>query len=172
MSLTTEPVVFSKAAPLIQAVSVTRAPLMLPLVAFQSMVITVFVQHPERTRGYLLRLAVIVGGIGGVGALAAAACGPWLMAVIFGPAYANTPLILGFLVLAAACLALLTLTGAVALAADHHRLNILGWCVALVVSVVIMLLPVCLETRTVASLVVGPLLGSICHILGLVRRTR
>ncbi|MCW1073602.1 hypothetical protein OJ930_11540, partial [Streptococcus anginosus] len=80
------------------------------------------------------------------------------MAVIFGPAYANTPLILGFLVLAAACLALLTLTGAVALAADHHRLNILGWCVALVVSVVIMLLPVCLETRTVASLVVGPLL--------------
>ena len=172
MSLTTEPVVFSEAAPLIQAVSVTRAPLMLPLVAFQSMVITVFVQHPERTRGYVLRLAVIVGGIGGIGALAAAACGPWLMAVIFGPAYANTPLILGFLVLAAACLALLTLTGAVALAADHHRLNILGWCVALVVSVAIMLLPVCLETRTVASLVVGPLLGSICHIFGLVRRTR
>ncbi|MGJ9620744.1 MATE family efflux transporter [Actinotignum schaalii] len=172
MSLTTEPVVFSEAAPLIQAVSVTRAPLMLPLVAFQSMVITVFVQHPERTRGYLLRLAVIVGGIGGIGALAAAVCGPWLMAVIFGPAYANTPLILGFLVLAAACLALLTLTGAVALAADHHRLNILGWCVALVVSVAIMLLPVCLETRTVTSLVVGPLLGSICHIFGLVRRTR
>ncbi|EPD26278.1 hypothetical protein [Actinotignum schaalii] len=172
MSLTTEPAVFSQAAPLIQAVSVTRAPLMLPLVAFQSMVITVFVQHPERTRGYLLRLAVIVGGIGGIGALAAAACGPWLMAVIFGPAYANTPLTLGLLVLAAACLALLTLTGAVALAADHHRLNILGWCAALLVSVALMLLPLSLETRTVASLVVGPLLGSICHILGLVHHTR
>ncbi|MGJ9528715.1 hypothetical protein [Actinotignum sp. GS-2025a] len=172
MSLTTDPVIFSQAAPLIQAVSVTRAPLMLPLVAFQSMVITVFVQHPERTRSYLLRLAVIVGGIGGIGALAAAVCGPWLMAVIFGPAYANTPLILGFLVLAAACLALLTLTGAVALAADHHRLNILGWCMALVVSVAIMLLPVSLEARTVTSLVAGPLLGSICHILGLVRRTQ
>ena len=94
------------------------------------------------------------------------------MAVIFGSAYANTPLTLGLLVLAAACLALLTLTGAVALAADHHRLNILGWCVALLVCVALMLLPISLDIRTVVSLVAGPLLGSICHILGLVRRTR
>ncbi|MFE1522728.1 hypothetical protein [Schaalia turicensis] len=172
MSLTTDPVIFSQAAPLIQAVSVTRAPLMLPLVAFQSMVITVFVQNPERTRGYLLRLGIIVGAIGGAGALAAAACGPWLMAVIFGPAYANSAPVLALLVLAAACLALLTLTGAVALAVDHHRLNILGWCAALIVSVALMFLPISLEVRTVMSLIAGPLTGSGLHIAGLMRRTR
>jgi O-antigen/teichoic acid export membrane protein len=172
MSVTTDPDVYSRAAPLVVAVSMTRAPLLIPITAFQSMVIAAFVEHPERARSSLIRLVAAISGIAAAGGVLAALVGPWLMRLVFGPAYGNTPLVLGLLVMAASLLALLVLGGSVALALDAHTVSAFGWYAALVVSVVIMLVPAPLEVRTVLALSLGPLVGSAIHLFFITRTLR
>ncbi|MFC4140312.1 MULTISPECIES: hypothetical protein [unclassified Microbacterium] len=169
MSLTTDPVAYAGAAPLVVAVSMTRAPLLMPITAFQSMVIAAFVEHPERARSSLFRLIGMVLLVAVVGGLLAALIGPWAMSLVFGPDYGNSPLVLGMLVVGASFLALLVLGGSIALALDAHTVNTVGWYTALFVSTAIMLTPLGLETRTILALVLGPLVGSAIH-LGYVLR--
>lgn len=169
MSLTTGRAEYALAAPLVVAVSMTRAPLLLPLTAFQSMVIASFVDHPERARGTLMKLVAAISAVAVVGGAAAALVGPALMRLVFGPEYGNSPLILGMLVVAASLLALLMLGGSIALALDSHSINTLGWYVALAVSVGIMLTPAGLATRTILALAVGPLIGSAVHLTFVLR---
>jgi O-antigen/teichoic acid export membrane protein len=170
MSLTTDPETYASAAPLVVAVSMTRAPLLIPLTAFQSMVIAAFVEHPQRAGAVLRRLILVVVAVALAGGLLAALIGPTLMSLVFGTAYANTPFALGLLVVGASFLALLILGGSVALALDAHTVNTLGWYVALLVSVAVMLTPLDLTTRTVLSLTLGPLVGSIVHLSYVSRR--
>ncbi|MBN9178516.1 MAG: hypothetical protein J0I43_14280 [Microbacterium sp.] len=172
MSATTDPSTYASAAPVVMAVSMTRAPLLIPITAFQSMVIAAFVEHPERARSSLLRLLLLVVAVALVGGGLAALVGPWLMALVFGPAYANTPAILALLVAAAAFLALLVLGGAIALALDEHAVNTVGWYLAFAVSTAIMLMPLDLATRTVLALMIGPMVGSAFHFIFVLRALR
>lgn len=170
MSVTSDPGVYANAAPLLVAVSVTRAPLLMPIGAFQSMIITWFVDNDSSTeRNLLPRLVLAITATGVLGALAAAAVGPTLMQFIFGAAYRSSPWILAALVIDAAMLALLVLGGAIALALDLHSLNTLGWYVAVVVAVAVMMLPVSLESRTIGALFLGPVVGSVVHLGGVSR---
>src|SRR5690606_17724503 len=107
MSLTTDAAVYAGAAPLVVAVSMTRAPLLMPIAAFQSMVIAAFVERPARAGAALLRLTGAVVVLAAGGGLLAALAGPWAMGLVFGPGYENTPLVLAMLVVAACFLALL-----------------------------------------------------------------
>lgn len=173
MSLTTDAAVYAGAAPLVVAVSMTRAPLLMPIAAFQSMVIAAFVERPARAGAALLRLTGAVVVLAAGGGLLAALAGPWAMGLVFGPGYENTPLVLGMLVVAACFLALLVLGGSIALALDAHTVNTAGWYLALIVSVGIMLTPLGLETRTILALILGPLLGAtvhLCYVFAALRR--
>ena len=172
MSLTTDADAYATAAPLIVAVSMTRAPLLIPLTAFQSMVIAAFVTHPERARASLLRLIGAIVAVAVAGGALGALLGPWLMRLVFGAGYGSSPMVLGLLVVAAALLALLVLGGSVALALDAHALSAIGWYVALAVSVVIMLMPFELTVRTILALAIGPLAGSLIHLTSIMRILR
>lgn len=169
MSLTTDKAVYAASAPLVVAVSVTRAPLLMPIVAFQSLVIASFVDHPERARSSLIKLVTGIFAVAIVGGILAALVGPWLMRLVFGPDYGNSAVILGFLVVDAAMLAMLVLGGAVALALDQHRANMIGWYVAALVAIVIMLLPMGLPLRTILALSIGPIAGSAIHLHAVMR---
>jgi len=175
MSATTGAAEYATAAPLVVAVSMTRAPLLIPITAFQSMVIASFVQHPERARSSLLKLVCAVIAVAVIGGVMAGLLGPWIMSLVFGASYGNSALVLGMLVAAASFLALLVLGGAIALALDRHTVNTLGWYAALAVSIALMLTPFALETRTILALLVGPMVGSAVHftaILGSLRPGR
>ncbi|OCA93483.1 hypothetical protein [Actinobaculum suis] len=169
MSLTSDAAVYSAAAPLVTAVSVTRAPLLMPLVAFQSMVIAAFVDRPEKAGSALVKLLAGIAGVAAMGGVAAYFLGPWLMRFIYGPDYVVPGLVLGLLVAAAACLALLMLGGAIALALDLHRWNMAGWALAVVISVTLMFMPAALEIRTISALMIGPLCGSAVHLSAIYR---
>ena len=68
----------------ILAVTLTRAPLLVPLTAMQGNLIAHFVdQRSERLRA-LLGPAAVVAGLGAVGVAAAGLFGPWLLRVAFG----------------------------------------------------------------------------------------
>jgi O-antigen/teichoic acid export membrane protein len=157
---------------IILAVTLTRAPLLVPLTAMQGNLVAHFVdQRSDRVRA-LIAPAAIVGGIGAVGVVAAGLVGPWLMRVFFGPQYQASGALLAWLTAAAVAIAMLTLTGAAAVAAALHRAYSLGWVGGTVASGLLLLLPLPLQTRTVIGLLCGPLVGIVVHLLALARAGR
>lgn len=157
---------------IILAVTLTRAPLLVPLTAMQGNLIAHFVdKRSDRVRA-LLAPAGIVGAIGAVGVLAAGAVGPWLLRVAFGPQYHASSALLAWLTAAAVSIAMLTLTGAATVAAALHRAYSLGWVSATVASGMLLLLPLSLQTRTVVGLLCGPLAGIGVHLVALSRAAR
>jgi O-antigen/teichoic acid export membrane protein len=155
----------------ILAVTLTRAPLLVPLTAMQGNLIAHFVdRRTERLRALLAPAAVVLA-VGAVGVVAAGLVGPWLLREGFGPEYRADGALLAWLTAAAVAIALLTLTGAAAVAAARHRAYSLGWVGATVASVLLLLLPLPLETRTVVALLCGPLIGIAVHLGALARST-
>jgi hypothetical protein len=153
----------------ILAVTLTRAPLLVPLTAMQGNLIAHFVdERTERLRA-LIAPAALVAGIGTVGVLAAGLVGPWLLRVGFGPDYHAPGTLLAWLTAAAVAIAMLTLTGAATVAAALHRAYALGWVGATVASTLLLLLPLPLQTRTVVALLCGPLVGIGVHLAALSR---
>jgi O-antigen/teichoic acid export membrane protein len=156
----------------ILAVTLTRAPLLVPLTAMQGNLIAHFVDERTARLRALIAPAALVGAIGAVGVLAAGLAGPWLLRVGFGPDYHAGGALLAWLTAAAVTIAMLTLTGAATVAAALHRSYALGWVCATVAATLLLLLPLPLETRTVVALLCGPLVGIGVHLAALARPGR
>ncbi len=154
---------------IILAVTLTRAPLLVPMTAMQGNLIAYFVDHRSARVRALLVPAAIVIAVGTVGVVAAFLIGPWILRMGFGAEYVTTGRLLAWLTAAAVSIALLTLTGAATVAAALHRAYAVGWVGATVAATVLLTLPVGLETRTVLALLCGPLVGIAVHLFALVR---
>lgn len=165
---TSAPAEYATAAPFILAISVTRAPLLIPLTAYQGVAITHFLAHRDQgvVRALWPSLRLVVAG-GAVAALAAGLVGPWAMELLFGEGYRVPGGQLALLTAAAAGLAVLTLTGAAVLALGRHRAFATGWVLATATSTALLLLPLPLEVRGILSLGVGPLVGVAAHAVAL-----
>ncbi len=153
----------------ILAVTLTRAPLLVPLTAMQGNLIAHFVDERAKKLRALVAPAVAVAALGAVGVAAAWVFGPWLLREAFGEDYRAGGPLLAWLTAAAIVMALLTLTGAAAVAAALHRAYAAGWICATVASMLLLLLPLGLETRTVIALLCGPLVGIAVHLGALAR---
>ncbi len=156
----------------ILAVTLTRAPLLVPLTAMQGNLIAHFVDQSHRRLRALVVPAVAVTSIGGVGVVAAWSAGPWLLRSAFGPDYQIAGGLLAWFTAGAVAIALLTLTGAAAVAAALHRAYALGWVGATLAAVALLLLPLDLETRTVVALLCGPIVGIAVHLYALAAADR
>jgi len=156
----------------ILAVTLTRAPLLVPLTAMQGNLIAHFVDERTARLRALIAPAALIGAIGAAGVLAAGLLGPWLLRVGFGPDYQAAGALLAWLTAAAVTIAMLTLTGAATVAAALHRSYALGWVCATVAAALLLLLPLPLESRTVVALLCGPLVGIGVHLAALARPRR
>jgi O-antigen/teichoic acid export membrane protein len=148
----------------ILAVTLTRAPLLVPLTAMQGNLIAHFVDQRDKRLRALLAPAAAVAALGAVGVAAAGLLGPWLLRVGFGDEYRAGGALLAWLTAAAVAIAMLTLTGAATVAAALHRAYALGWIIATVAAVALLLLPLGLEERTIIALLCGPLVGIAVHL--------
>ena len=160
LQVTTSDEVFASAAPIMLAVSLCRAPLLVPLGAYQNVVVTKVAAHGVRA---LVPVLVGLAGLTVVGALAAWPIGPWALRIVNPDYHLDGPVFAG-LVLGAGLVALLTVTGAAAIALDHHTVYLAGWLAATAATVAMLLLPWDLEARVVASLLVGPTVGVVVHL--------
>lgn len=160
------------AAGLMLGISLTRAPLLVPLTALQGVALTHFLR--SRRRGWLALWGVVwpVLGITLVGSILAFSIGPWIFRSLLGAGYELGGRTLAGLTASAGLLAILTLTGMFALALHRHAVFAAGWVTATVVSVSLLLLPLALTDRVLISLVVGPLVGVTVHAAGLGRARR
>lgn len=151
----------------ILAVTLTRAPLLVPMTAMQGNLIAYFVDHRSARLRALLAPAAVIGTVGALGVAAAYLVGPWLLRAAFGPDYQATGALLAWLTAAAVMIALLTLTGAATVAAALHRAYSVGWVGATAAAALLLCLPFGLETRTVVALLCGPLVGIAVHLVAL-----
>ena len=155
----------------ILAVSITRSPIMIPLQAFQGVLITTIADaRASRRLATVARILGILLGVGLVLALAVAGAGPWLIRTIYGPQYDPSPLLLGLLTLAAVSMASLVLTGASTIALNNHRAYTLGWILTAVAAVLLLRLPpLGVSPRAVLALGLAPLIGICIHLCAIVR---
>ena len=167
-----EPVVLGT---LILAISITRSPIMIPLQAFQGVAVSAFLKQRHRPVAAFIKPAAAVVAVGAVGALAAYLLGPLLFRLIYPPAAgaesayeaAASGVTLGALVFASALLALMTLSGNMALAVNQHRIYLAGWVVAAAVTLSLaFLIPAPLVPRAIVALAVGPVCGFVVHMVG------
>ena len=116
-----------------------------------------------------------------MGALAAYLVGPLLFRLIYPPAAgaesaykaAASGITLGALVFASALLALMTLSGNMALAVNQHRIYLAGWVVAAAVTLSLaFLIPAPLVPRAIVALAVGPVCGFVVHMVGVALASR
>lgn len=173
-----EPVVLGT---LILAISITRSPIMIPLQAFQGVAVSAFLKQRHRPVAAFVKPAAAVVAVGAVGALAAYLVGPLLFRLIYPPAAgaesayeaAASGITLGALVFASALLALMTLSGNMALAVNQHRIYLAGWVVAAAVTLgLAFLIPAPLVPRAIVALAVGPVCGFVVHMVGVALASR
>lgn len=153
----------------ILAVTLTRAPLLVPLNAMQGNLIAYFVDHRAKRLRALLTPVAVLAVLGAAAVLIAGTAGPWLLRTAFGPDYEAGGGLLAWFTAAAVVIALLTLTGAATVAAALQRVYAIGWVGATLASTLLLLLPLPLDTRTVVALMCGPLVGIVVHLVALAR---
>jgi O-antigen/teichoic acid export membrane protein len=154
---------------LILAVTLTRAPILVPLMALQSYLVTRFSLRPEAVAKLVVRLLALIAVIIGLLAFAAALIGTQVMSLVFGAGFALPPSVLAPLVASSGLIGALCVTGPAVLARQLHAGYAIGWVVASIVAIFVLFLPVQLETRTVLALSIGPFIGLCVHIGFLVR---
>lgn len=169
LSVTTGRADFRHSAPLLLAISLTRAPVLIPLNAVQGLVVSHLVHAPSVGLRLVLRAVAVVSAVTAVGGVLAWLVGPWLMATLFGDDYRVDGPVLAGLTVGACAIAALTLSGAATQASSAHTWFVGGWTLAAVVAFLVLLTPGSIEQRSVAALVAGPVAGLLVHALGFLR---
>ena len=170
LSFTSTAQELASAGGLLLAIQLTRAPIMVPLQAFQGVAIAAFVNQRDRGIRALYKPTALFIGVGVAGGIAAGLLGPWLMELLFPGKYEVPAWLLATLTFDAALMAILTLTGTATLAVGLHRAYSLGWVTGTGVSVICLLLPLPLPVRTALALAAGPALGAAIHVASILRR--
>lgn len=170
LSFTSTATELASAGGLLLAIQLTRAPIMVPLQAFQGVAIAAFVNQRDRGIRALYKPAALFLAVGVAGGIAACLLGPLLMDLLFPGKYEVAAWILGTLTFDAALMAILTLTGTAALAVGAHRAYSMGWVSGTAVSILCLLLPLPLPIRTAMALAAGPAFGAVIHVTSIVRR--
>lgn len=157
----------------ILAITITRAPLLVPLTSFQSAIIVYFVRRRDGGPRSLAAPLGLVTAVGIVGAGAAWLIGPWLIRVLFGGDFELPGAVLAALTAASVGTAALMVTGNAALAFDRHLLYNSGWWVAVVAAAILLVaVPGSLDVRSAIALLAGPGLGVALHVVGLIAAAR
>jgi O-antigen/teichoic acid export membrane protein len=159
---------------LVLLVTLTRAPLLVPITAFQMALIARFtgLDAAARRRWRPLGIGILAMGTAVLAGLAALV-GPPLLPLIFGADFQAGPGIFAALVGASFGLAVVMLTGMLMLSAARHTVYLVGWIVAIAVTVgLLWLLPIDFEWATVLALTIGPLIGATVHLVALGRPGR
>lgn len=152
----------------ILAITLTRAPLLVPLTSFQSAIIVYFIQRRDQGTRALAAPLALVTAVGIVGAGAAWLVGPWLVRVLFGAEFVLPGAVLAALTAASVGTAALMITGNAALAFDRHLLYNVGWWVAVLAAAALLVaVPGPLDVRSAIALLAGPGIGVAVHVIGL-----
>lgn len=158
---------------LVFTLTLTRAPLVVTVMALQSYLI---VQFRALQTGWPTLFAKVLGVIG-IGGVALALAGWWLGPAVFELVSA-TPItvegtFIAVMVASSALIGALSVSGSAVLAHGQHVVYSAGWVAAAVATVVIMALPgMDLQARIITATLVAPCVGLLLHAAWLLHRHR
>lgn len=154
-------------ASLIFTITIARAPIVIVVLSLQSYFIVLF-QRGVGGRVYLLLIAGIM-----VAAVAAATLagliGPALLAAVFPEAPPISGLVVALIVASGGAVGAMCVTGPMTIARSAHTAYTLGWVVAALTTIALLLLPLETTDRVVLGLICGPLVGLAVHAVALAR---
>lgn len=157
----------------ILAITLTRAPLLVPLTSFQSAIIVYFVERRGSGVRALAAPLGLVTTVGIVGAGAAWLAGPWLLRTLFDDGFELPGSVLAALTAASLGTAALMISGNAALAFGWHTVYNVGWWVAVLGALgLLVALPGPIDVRAAIALLAGPGLGVAVHVGCLAVATR
>ena len=154
-------------AGLILILTVTRAPLIVPLMALQSFLIVDFRGAGERLWPRLRRYMALLAVAAAAATIAAWFLGPWFVDTISAGRYAVDSLTSAGVVASAGMVALMCLTGPALLSAGRHKPYVSGWVVAAALTVGLLLLPLDTVTATLLAVLAAPAVGLAVHLVTL-----
>jgi len=157
---------------LVLVITILRAPLLVPLTAFQGFLVVYFTARQSRVIPTVLFL---LGGVALGTAILAVAMALWgtpLFVWLFGPGVLPVADLLAPLVLVSGLIAGLYVTGPAILTRGGHAAYTTGWVVAAVLATAGLVLPIPLGERVLVALAVGPGTGLLVHLIWIVRSTR
>lgn len=157
---------------LILAITLTRAPIVIPVIALQSFLISAVFRGGRILPSRLLRLLAAALLLVGVLAALGWVVGPPLIAVVSSGRFAVHGWMAATIVASAGLVAAMCVTGPALIAARRHLANVVGWSVAAALTLGLLLLPGGVEIRVAAALIVAPAAGLVLHAIALVRGPR
>jgi hypothetical protein len=159
--------------PLILSLTLTRAPIVIPLLALQSYFIVRFGERPSRAGVATSRtVALVLAAAVGLGLLSAVV-GPAVLVAVFGAEFMVSGMLLFVLVASSGLVAALCVTGPATLALGHHSAFATGWAAAAATTVLLLsLVPGNIGLRASIALVAGPVAGLIVHAIAISRGAR
>lgn len=153
------------------AVMLTRAPLLLPMMALQSYLIARFARSHGSPWPLLLPLLAGCFAVAGLLAALAALIGPPILREAFGADFVVSGHTLAMLVMSSGVLGALCVSSSALIASNRHTANTIGWWIAVIVAVsVLAAAPGALDLRAPAALLAGPGLGLGWHLVAVARR--
>lgn len=153
-------------ASLIAVITITRAPLIVPIMALQSLLIVDFRNSQTAVWPRLVRYLVIVVGATSAACVAAFYLGPWLISFVSSGRYEVTSVVAATIVASAGLVGLLCLVGPALLSQGRHSIYLGGWLAAAAATVITFVLPLEPVSRTLLALCVGPLVGLAVQLAG------
>lgn len=150
---------------LVLLITLTRAPLLVPLTSFQSTLVSWLIRNRERAHRVVLLLAAGTVLIGAAVAAVAAWLGPWAIRTVFGAEYDAQPNVLFNITVCSVSLALLMIASCVALAQNRQAVYLLSWMIATGAAIAFLLLPLSITVRCYLALGIGPLLGVVVSLI-------
>ncbi|WP_102192835.1 hypothetical protein [Microbacterium aurantiacum] len=155
------------------AITLSRAPIVVPILAFQSFLISAVFRGRARASPRRI-LALLTTALGTILFLAILAffVGPFLIHMISSGRYSIEAGMMAVIVASAGLVGLMCITGPALVAERKHSVNIAGWATAAVFTVLSLMLPLDLMTRIDIALALPPCLGLVIHLVALLRPVR
>lgn len=168
LSLTDLPV--DELAAQIAVITITRAPLIIPMLALSNFLIVKFRTSPVRSVLAMFGSGLVLLSV--AGAIVGYLLAPPLIAALSAGRFVVSPPFAAAVVFSAGMVALLGLTGPALLSKGAHGEYVGGWFVTAVGTVVLLQLPIVPEVRIGLALIMPPVLGVLLHVVGLLRSAR
>jgi hypothetical protein len=158
---------------LIFTITLTRAPLIVSVMSLQSYFVVRFRDRPDTWPSLLWRVLVVIAGCAVVVALLGWWLGRPVLHIVSGHPVPISGAIIAVLVISSALVGMLCVTGPAVLARSLHFPYSLGWALAAVATIGVLILPIDFLPRVILALLVGPIAGLLVHgiTLLLVRRS-
>ncbi|MFJ8895811.1 lipopolysaccharide biosynthesis protein [Leifsonia sp. NPDC102414] len=152
---------------LVLAVTLTRAPILVPLMALSSFLVSQFSHHPERATRTMLTIIAGIAAVIVVLCLAAWLWGVPVMHFVFGEQFDLGAGVLVALIASSGLIGALCVSGSAVLAKGLHGGYATGWVVASLVSLAVLFIPIDLPIRAALALASGPAVGLAVHLVWL-----